>query len=226
MKLSVVMATLNEEEAIKKVIPDIKKNTVGHDLEILVVDSSTDHTAEVATALGAKVIKQPKNGHGMALRTAFQAASGDVIITTDCDNTYPMDYIPKMLSLINQGFDLVSGNRINSMNRAMPLINRLANFSFALIVRVLYGIPTNDVTTGMFALRRQVARSIPWEANFSFPAEIIIRANLEKFKYKQIDIPYHERIGEVTLNRWHSGKAYLRCFLKYKFKLNFSADKI
>jgi len=219
MKLSAVMATLNEEGAIGKVIEDVKKNTKGHELEIVVVDSSSDRTAEIAEGKGAKVIRQPKSGHGIALRAAMLAAGGDVIITTDCDDTYPMDYVPKFLELIGAGYDVVSGNRMNRMTRAMPLSNRLANFGFALIVRILYGISTNDVTTGMFAIRREVVHAIPWETNYSFPAEIIIRTNLNGFKYKQIDIPYRGRIGEVTLNKWRSGKAYLRCFLKHRFNL-------
>ena len=221
MKLSVVMATLNEEGAIGKVIDDIKKNSQGHELEIVVVDSSTDRTAEIAQSKGAVVIKQPKSGHGIALRAALLAASGDVIMTTDCDDTYPMDYIPKFLDLITQGYDVIAGNRMNKMNRAMPLSNRIANTAFALIVRVLYGIRTNDVSTGMFAIKRDVVHGVPWETNYSFPAEIIIRSNLAGFKYKQIDIPYRERIGEVTLNKWKSGKAYLRCFFKYRFKIKF-----
>ena len=219
MKLSVVMATLNEEGAIGKVIDDIKRNSQGHELEIVVVDSSTDRTAEIAKSKGAVVIKQPKSGHGLALRAALLAASGDVIMTTDCDDTYPMEYIPKFLALINQGCDIVAGNRMNKMNRAMPLANRIANTGFALIVRILYWINTNDVSTGMFAIKRKVVHGVPWETNYSFPAEIIIRSNLAEYKIKQIDIPYRERIGEVTLNKWKSGKAYLRCFINYRFNM-------
>jgi len=226
MKLSVVMATLNEEGAIGKVIDDIKKNSQGHELEIVVVDSSTDRTAEIAQSKGAVIIKQPKSGHGKALRAALLAASGDVIMTTDCDDTYPMDHIPKFLDLIGRGYDVVAGNRMNKMNKAMPLSNRIANAAFALIVRVLYGIRTNDVSTGMFAIKREVVHGVPWETNYSFPAEIIIRSNLAGYKFKQIDIPYRERIGEVTLNKWKSGKAYLRCFINYRFNLKIDPIKL
>lgn len=226
MKISVVMPTLNEENAIGKVIDDIKANAKRYDLEIVVVDSSTDHTAEIAQSKGAVVIKQPKSGHGLALRKAMLSATGDIVITADCDDTYPMEYIPRFVEEIGKGFDVISGNRMNRMNRAMPLSNRLANFGFAMMVRLLYGIKTNDVTTGMFAIKREVVHSIPWETNYSFPAEIVIRSNLEGYKFRQIDIPYRERIGEVTLNKWRSGKAYLRCFLKYRFNLKMDPGKL
>ena len=157
-KISVVMPTFNEQDALPLVIADIRKHTEAYDTEILIVNSSKDSTPAVAERLGVKVISQPPQGHGIALRTAIQAASGDFIVTADCDNTYPMDRIPDFIDLLDaQGFDLVSGNRLGTeeVKRAMPGANLWANRSFAFVVRWLYGIPTHDVTTGMFGFRRQ-----------------------------------------------------------------------
>ena len=222
LKISIVMPTFNEEQALPLVVADIRKNTEAYDTEILIVDSSKDGTAAIAQGLGVKVISQPPKGHGIALRTAIQSASGDYIVTADCDNTYPMDRIPDFIDLLStQGFDLVSGNRLGTgdVKRAMPGANLWANRSFAFVVRMLYGIPTHDVTTGMFGFRRQAAQSIDWETNYSFPSEIIIRSHLAGLRYKEIPISYQPRVGEVTLHRWRSGKAYVKCFLKYRFHL-------
>ena len=158
LKVSVVMPTFNEEKALPLVVGDIRKHTAGYETEILVVDSSSDNTAAAAKELGVQVISQPPRGHGVALRTAILAATGDYIITADCDNTYPMDMIPQFIDLLSKdGFDLVSGNRLGTraVRQAMPLSNLWANRVFALITRLLYGIPTHDVTTGMFGFRRQ-----------------------------------------------------------------------
>jgi glycosyltransferase involved in cell wall biosynthesis len=228
-KVSVVMPTFNEEQALPLVVADIRKYTQAYDTEILIVDSSRDNTAAVAERLGVKVISQPPRGHGIALRAAILAATGDYIVTADCDNTYPMDRIPEIIDLLQtQGFDLVSGNRLGTpeVRKAMPAANLMANRLFALTVRMLYGIGTHDVTTGMFGFRRQAAQTIPWETNYSFPAEIIIRARLAGMRYKEVPIAYKLRVGEVTLNRWRSAKAYLRCFVKYRFHLNISPDKL
>jgi glycosyltransferase involved in cell wall biosynthesis len=225
MKISVVMPTMNEEAAVGKVIGDALKCGAAWDPEIVVVDSSTDRTPEIAAALGARVIRQEPHGHGRALRAAMLAAAGDVVLTTDCDDTYPMQYIPQFMHLIErEGYDAVSGNRMHRDNRSMPLANTLANWSFATLVRLLYRIPAHDVTTGMHALRRDVIHSITWEANYSFPAELIVKTVQQGYRWRELDIPYRERIGEVTLNRWRSGRAYLRFIVGYRFGAGFGND--
>jgi glycosyltransferase involved in cell wall biosynthesis len=229
LKLSVVMPTFNEAQALPLVVADIRKYTAAYDTEILIVDSSKDDTPAVAESLGVKVISQPPQGHGIALRTAIQSASGDYIVTADCDNTYPMDRIPDFVDLLDrQGYDLVSGNRLGTaeVKRAMPGANLWANRSFACLVRVLYGVRTHDVTTGMFGFRRQAAQAVAWETNYAFPAEIIIRSHLAGLRYCEVPISYKLRVGEVTLNRWRSGKAYLKCFLKYRFHLRTPPEKL
>lgn len=228
-KVSIVMPTFNEEQALPLVVEDIRKYTQAYETEILIVDSSRDNTPAVAEKLGVKVISQPPRGHGIALRAAILAAGGDYIVTADCDNTYPMDRIPEFIDLLqNQGFDLVSGNRLGTpeVRKAMPAANLMANRFFALVVRVLYGVDTHDVTTGMFGFRREAAHGISWETNYSFPAEIIIRARLAGLRYKEISIAYKLRVGEVTLHRWRSAKAYLRCFAKYRFHLNTPPERL
>lgn len=217
MKLSVVTITLNEEAAVAKVIPDILAATAGN-CEIVVVDSSTDRTPEIAESLGARVIRQEPRGYGVAMKTALLAGSGDVIITTDCDDTYPMRMIPEFLRYIEEGFDVVSGSRLLGQVRPehMPLSNWLANWLFATMTSVLYGIETTDVTTGMRAYRREVLHSIEWETNYALPAELVIRPHLAGYKIREIAIPYKERVGQVTLNKWRSGKAFLRGIVKYK----------
>lgn len=217
MKLSVVMPSMNEVQAIVHMIDEIRKYAP-HDAEILLVDSSSDATPEIAKSMGVKVITQPPQGHGMALKRALHEASGDIVITTDCDLTYPMDKIPEFISLIEEkGYDLVAGCRLTpELKEEMPLANKLANNVFAFIVRLLYGINAHDVTTGMFAMRREMAQT-EWVGNFSLPAEIIIRSKLMNKRYIEIPIPYKVREGTSTLSRWRSGKAYLRCFLHWKF---------
>jgi len=228
LKVSVVMASYNEEKAIGKMIDEIRKYTKEYDTEILIVDSSKDKTPEIAKEKGAKVIWQEPKGHGIALRTAINEAKGDFIITSDCDNTYPMEYIPVVMKLVNEdGYDLVSCNRLTrQLGSEMPFSNKLANKGFAFLVKVLYRIDTRDVTTGMFCMKKEVKNKIKWETNFSFPCEIIVRTVANGFKYKEIDIPYLIRVGEVTLNKWRSGKAYIKCIFNYKFNLKIDPKEL
>lgn len=228
INISVVMPSFNEEEAIPKMIESIRANTRDYETEIVLVDSSQDNTPKIASDMGARVIFQEPKGHGIALRKAILEAKNDIIITSDCDNTYPMDYIPMLVDLVqNQNFDLISCNRLTKhLGKEMPFSNKLANMGFAFLVRTLYGIKTHDVSTGMFAISKKLKNNIQWESNYSLPCEIIIRSNLSGFNYKQIDIPYRLRTGEVTLNKWRSGKAYLKCIFNYRFNLGIPADQL
>src|SRR3954462_6210815 len=81
--------------------------------EVLLVDSSTDRTAEVAESLGARVIKQfPPIGYGPAMDTALRSGKGDVVVTLDCDDTYPTEEIPRLRDMVLvDGWDVVDGNR-------------------------------------------------------------------------------------------------------------------
>ena len=227
IKISVVTPSFNEEDAIGPLIESIRKHTEQFETEIVVVDSGSDRTPEIAKEMGARVISQKPRGHGIALQTAICEAKHDIVITTDCDNTYPMDYIPKLVELaINEQYDIISCNRLTkNLRKEMPWSNKLANKLFAFLVRVLYKIDVHDVSTGMFCMRNNV-KKMEFETNYSFPCEIIVRSNLAGFKYKEIDIPYKIRIGEVTLNKWRSGKAYLRCIFKYKYNLNLDAKEL
>src|SRR5512138_1868186 len=98
------MITMNEEGAIGKVVNDIRR--IVPDAEILVVDSSRDRTPQIAEGLGCRVIRQfPPQGYGPAMNRAVREVGGDVVITLDCDDTYPVEEIPRFLSLIGGGAD-------------------------------------------------------------------------------------------------------------------------
>jgi len=224
IKLSIAMATFNEEKAVGVVLKEVKKFASDYDSEIVIVDSSTDKTPEIAESIGAKVYKQEQQGHGIALREAISKTSGDIILTADCDGTESLDVIPDLINLINDGYDIISCCRMNKyLKDSMPPINKFGNWMFALIVRIFFGIKTRDVTTGMFCMKRKVFDSIRWENNHTFPSEVIIKTNLNGFKYKEYNIRYKKRLGDSKLNKWRSGKAYIKCFLKYKFNINFNS---
>ena len=220
IKISVAMASFNEEEAIGNMIDEIEKYSKDFDLEIVVVDSSSDKTAQIARDKGAVVIYQEPQGHGLALRAAIGAASHDIIITTDCDNTYPMEFIPKLVDLIKEGYDFISCNRLTkNLKKEMPFSNKMANKLFAFLVSMLYKIKVHDVSTGMFCMTKAARDKMQWETNYSFPCETIIKAYASEVKCREVDIPYRIRVGDITLQKWRSGKAYLRCIFNYCFNL-------
>lgn len=197
--LSVVMITLNEEESISSVVNNI--NAVAKPLEILVVDSSTDNTADRAAALGCRVIRQfPPQGYGPALALALKEAVGDVIVTIDCDNTYPTEAIPILWQLITDGYDIVSASRMIHRPRAMPWQNYLANTIFAKLADIICGVKTTDVHTGMRAYRKSLLNAFNYDPHgMALPVELLVGPVSQGFKFKEIAIDYFERTGNSKL---------------------------
>jgi glycosyltransferase involved in cell wall biosynthesis len=202
--LSVVMGTYNEAEAIGTVLEDIDRVTDGR-AEVICVDGSSDRTPDIALEHGATVIEQEPQGYGVAVEAAIQAASGAVIVTTDCDDTYPMTALPRFLDLVNEGYDVVSGDRLYYGADAMPLLNRLGNHAFALLASLLMGERVHDTTTGMRAYRRHVVRQIEWTENTGLSAELLIRPVMRDYRIREEPIQYAERLGETKLDPLSGG---------------------
>jgi glycosyltransferase involved in cell wall biosynthesis len=205
VRLTVSMITLNEERAVAKVVEDIRR--VVPDAEIFLVDSSGDRTAEIAQELGCRVFKQfPPKGYGPAMDRAVRDASGDVVITLDCDDTYPVEVIPKLVSMVEKdGWDLVNATRLATRPKAMPFSNYLANRVFAWTARLLHGIKTTDMHSGMRAYRKSMLDKVKWDPNGpALPVDMLVIPYRMGFRVTDIPIEYRERIGASTLQRFKS----------------------
>ena len=204
MKLTVSMITMNEEQAIAKVVGDIR--IFAPEAEILVVDSSSDRTAEVAAELGCRVLKQfPPQGYGPAMDRAVREAHGEVVITLDCDDTYPVEVIPELVQKIEDGYDLLNTTRVWRRPKAMPFANFLANRVFALGARVLHGLKTTDVHSGMRAYRKSMIDAVQWNPRgAALPVDMIVIPHRMGYRVTDVKIDYRERIGTTTLHRFSS----------------------
>ena len=207
--VSVVMGTYNEEAAVGGVLAAIDDATDGA-AEVVCVDGSTDHTPEIAREHGAHVIEQKAQGYGVAVEAALAAAERPVVMTTDCDGTYPMDRLPDFLAAINAGDDVVSGDRLYYGAETMPGFNRLGNHAFALLGSALVGERVHDTTTGMRAYRREVIDAIEWTENTGLSAELLLRPLARGYTVRELPIEYGERRGETTLDPLAGGAAIAR----------------
>jgi len=211
--LSVVMGTYNEEAAIAKVISDIERITDGK-AEVVCVDGSSDRTPEIAREHGARVIEQEPQGYGVAVSAAISAPDRPVVVTTDCDDTYPMEQLPEFLAEINNGADVVSGDRLYHGAEAMPAFNRFGNQTFAAIASLLMGERVHDTTTGMRAYRREVIESIEWTENTGLSAELLIRPLMRGYEIREAPIAYGERAGETKLDPIQGGAEIAKSIVK------------
>lgn len=195
------MITRDEEKAIGTVIKEIKHIVPA--AEILIVDSSKDKTPQIAKKNGVKVIRQfPPKGYGPAMEKALMSAAGEVIVTLDCDRTYPTKMIPIMINLVvKKGYDLVDGSRLNSKPEAMPLLNFLANRVFALLATLLFFHWLTDLHSGMRAYRQSMIRTMHFDAKGSaLPVELLLKPIKRGYKIKIISIDYFPRVGDSKMS--------------------------
>lgn len=200
-RVTVAMITKNEEKAVGRVIQDIKQ--VVPDAEIVIIDSSADQTATIAEEMGATVIRQiPPRGYGPAMERALREASREVIITLDCDNTYPSKKIPELASLIlDQGYDLVDASRLRKKPQAMPWSNYVGNVVFAWLASLLFFRHLTDLHSGMRAYRKTMIDALQFDAQgAALPVELLLKPIISGYKVHTVFIDYHERIGQSKMN--------------------------
>lgn len=198
--LSVVMITMNEEKAVGKVIGDIK--SIVPDAEIVLVDSSIDKTAEIAEKKGARVIRQfPPRGYSPAMDLALRSAKGEVVITLDCDDTYPVEQIPVLANyIIQDGYDIVDASRLKNKPKTMPWINYLANWGFAVFASAIFLKKITDLHSGMRAYRKSMLDSITYNPKGeALPVELLLRPIKNRYRLKVTFIEYKERIGKSKM---------------------------
>src|SRR6056297_1992254 len=211
--VSVVMGTYNEEAAIGTVLDDVERVTDGR-AEVVCVDGSSDRTPEIAREKGATVVEQEPQGYGVAVREALLTPDRPVVVTTDCDDTYPMEQLPEFLDWVNRGYDVVSGDRLYWGAEAMPDLNRWGNYAFAALASLLMGELVHDTTTGMRAYRRDVVEGIRWTENTGLSAELLIRPQMRGYDVREIPIEYDERAGETKLDPFAGGAAIAKSIVK------------
>jgi hypothetical protein len=204
LSLTVGMISMNEAGAVGQVIDSIREHQPN--AEILLVDSSKDATPEIAAARGARVLRQfPPRGYGPAMTRLLYSATTDVIVTMDCDGTYPTDRIGELHRLVEEGADLVNTSRTHSWSRAMPLPNYLANRTFAAVSGAVHRFSTTDVHSGMRAYRMSMLRGVyVEEKGLALPVELLIVPARRGYRTLDVNIAYFDRIGATTLNRWDS----------------------
>ncbi|AHG03712.1 glycosyl transferase family 2 [Halobacterium sp. DL1] len=211
--VTVVMGTYNEEAAVDAVLDDIESATDGR-ASVVCVDGSSDRTPEIAREHGARVVEQEPQGYGVAVRAALLEAETPVVVTTDCDDTYPMERIPSFLDYVNRGYDVVSGDRLYWGADEMPAFNRLGNAAFAALASLLVGERVHDTTTGMRAYRREVVEDIHWTQNTGLSAELLLRPLCRGYDVLEVPIEYDERLGETKLDPLEGGAEILGSIVK------------
>jgi glycosyltransferase involved in cell wall biosynthesis len=202
VRVSVVIPCLDEVEAIAECVR-VARRSAGPDGEVVVADNgSSDGSAELAAAAGARVVHEPRRGYGHAYRAGLAAARGDLIVMGDGDLSYDFRELPRFVSELESGADLVLGNRMNAIRPgAMPTLNRyVGNPLTTGLVRALFRPGIGDVWCGLRAVRREALERLRLRSGgMEFALEMVVRAAQLDMDIREIDIELHPRGGESKL---------------------------
>lgn len=221
MKYSFILPCRNEEKAIGICIKKIQKTMERlcipiEDYEIIVSDSSRDKSPEIALSLGAKVVKHDKFGYGNAYLEGFKAASGEILIMGDADDTYDFREVVRLLNYADN-YDLVLGERRFMQKGSMPLLNRyFGNPVLSGILGLFFGARVKDSHTGFRVVKKSALEKLDLRTTgMEFASEMIIKAIKRNLKIKEVPVNYYPRKGETKLRRFRDGWRHLRFMLLY-----------
>lgn len=207
MRIYISIPAYNEEKTIGLVVKDIhrvmKKTRYSYAVSV-VDDGSKDRTVEAAKSAGATVISHQENyGLAEAFRTElkhFLASKADVFVHLDADGQYLAEDIPNLLKEIEQGNDLVLGDRFTGGIEEMPFLKRLGNRAFSRVISRIIKHKVHDCQTGFRAFNRRTAQ-LPIASTHTYTQEQIIRAAREHLQIQEVPTYFRKRGDESRLMR-------------------------
>lgn len=217
--VSVVIPCLNEAESIEECVRSALQVLAesGLEGEVVVADNdSEDGSAALAEAAGARVVHEARRGYGSAYLAGFAAARGRYLVTADADQTYDFAEIPRFVARLEEGADMVIGNRMNNiLPGAMPWLHRyIGNPVLSGFLNLLYRSGVHDAHCGMRALRRDsLPRLRLRSTGMEFASEMVVRAVKEELTVSEFDIDYRPRAGESKLSSFRDGWRHLKLLL-------------
>ena len=202
MRVSVIIPTHNEAQAIQRVLADLPADLT---TEVIVVDSnSNDGTPEIAARMGARVIREPRRGYGRACLTGLASAnSPDVVVFLDGDYSDRPSELPILLGPITDGrADIILGARLHEANSAvaLPWHQTFGNRFAASLINLLYGLKISDL--GPFrAVRADVLRELTLEeTTYGWAVEMVLKGTLAGFRVVEVPVSYYPRIGKSKIS--------------------------
>ncbi|QLJ52184.1 MAG: dolichol-p-glucose synthetase, (glycosyltransferase) [Candidatus Fermentimicrarchaeum limneticum] len=222
VEVSVIIPAKNEEatiaDCISKIAEIFRRESIKG--EIIVADSSTDKTPEIARRMGAKVVKSPSEGYGSAYMTGFEAAKGEYIIMGDADDTYDFHEIPRFIKLLRENkADLVLGSRVKGsiLPDSMPWLHRyVGNPLLSFTLNTFFGANISDAHTGFRAIRRDAFEKLDLHTTgMEFASEMIVKSVRKKLRIVEVPITYYPRKARSKLSSFSDGWRHLRFMLLY-----------
>lgn len=225
-KISVILPCLNEEQSLAICLDELRAVLpAALVFEVIVVDNgSSDGSVAVLARYQEKfpelkVLEEKRRGYGFAYLRGLEEASGSYIFMVDADGTYDLSALPAFIAALEDGADLVVGNRFAGVipRQAMPWSHRyLGNPFLSGLARLLFKIKVRDVHCGARALRADSLDKLSLRTGgMEFASEMLIKAARVHLKVSEVPVGYRCRIGESKLKTVPDGWRHLRFMLLY-----------
>lgn len=235
--VSMVYPTYNEVQNIPDIIKAAsqflkKRHFVG---EILIVDDdSPDGTAKVALSLKKKypmvrvIVRKKDKGIGAALRDGYEAARGEIVLSSDSDQSFDVNDFDLILDKLNHGYDLVVGSRRikggEYQAKSLPLqFKSFLSGSGNVLIRLMAGVPLHDFSMNFRGFKRDAWHAIQTqEKSNSLLMEMILKAHYKGFKVGEVPIVFRERkFGESKLQLSKEAPQFLMKTFHYSMEGRF-----
>ena len=196
MYVIVFVLTLNEIDAVKVIMPQVKKEWA--DRIIFVDGGSTDGTVKKAKELGFETIHQKNKGEGNACRVGTNATESEFVMFFSPDgNDVPQD-IPRLIEKTKEGYDVVHISRFgkNSVSDDANLLDRFGNNMFTFLVNSFFGGNYTDALNGYRIIKRSLWNKLKTDAQYlNIEQQTCIRLAKLKIPIFQIEGREPKRIG-------------------------------
>ena len=216
IRVSVLIAAYNEERTIATVVDRVR--SVPLDIEVVAVnDGSSDSTGAVIDRLQREgkievAIHHPRNrGKGAAIRTAIEAASGDVMVVQDADLEYnPQEFVRLLQPIARGEADAVFGSRfLGGDHRVLYFWHSVGNRLLTLLSNIFSNLNLSDMETGYKMVSAPLLKSLILTSNrFGFEPEITARLAQARARVWEIGISYSGRTyAQGKKINWKDGAA-------------------
>jgi glycosyltransferase involved in cell wall biosynthesis len=176
--------------------------------EIIVVDNnSSDQSGSIAKHLNAKVVKEKRKdwqgvGYGFAHQTGLRIAKGDIILTLDADDSFPVSQLKSLISYFEENqLDFLSGNRFSlKTTRPLSFYRKVGNTVLNTLASVLFGHRFQDILCGFWIVRKTALPELqPQSGGWNFSPEIKLLAHSNtQMKTLEVPILFTDRKYDVS----------------------------